>query len=100
MGHSWRCSNERAMLIVCIHIFNLLVLGIAFSSTRSSLSGLIWTCMHEQVAETTTSGPDRRITGLIRGNVKFVASAKSRPRAPAFAKVSYILGLRVAASHR
>jgi len=56
--------------------------------------------MHEQVAETTTSGPDRRITGLIRGNVKFVASAKSRPRAPAFAKVSYILGLHVAASHR
>ena len=54
--------------------------------------------MHEQVAE--TSGPDGRIVGLVRGTVKSVASGKSRPGAPAFAKVGYILGLRVAPSHR
>ncbi|CAD6262352.1 unnamed protein product [Miscanthus lutarioriparius] len=47
-----------------------------------------------------TSGPGRRIVGLIRRTVKSVASAKSRPGAPALAKVGYILGLRVAASHR
>ena len=55
--------------------------------------------MHEQVAE--TSGPDGRcIVGLVRGTVKSVASGKSRPGAPAFAEVGYILGLRVAPSHR
>ncbi|EER92674.1 hypothetical protein BDA96_01G494900 [Sorghum bicolor] len=48
-----------------------------------------------------TSGPaDARIVGLVRGTVKSVASGKSRPGAPAFAKVGYILGLRVAPSHR
>jgi hypothetical protein len=56
--------------------------------------------MHEQMAETTTSGPGHRIVGLIQGTIKFVASTKSHPGAPAFAKVGYILGLCVVASHR
>lgn len=47
-----------------------------------------------------TSGPDGRIVALVRGTVKSVASGKSRPGAPAFARVGYILGLRVAPSHR
>ncbi|WVZ55911.1 hypothetical protein U9M48_006512 [Paspalum notatum var. saurae] len=47
------------------------------------------------------SSPGRRtIVGLIRGTVKSVATGKSRPGAPAFANVGYILGLRVAPSHR
>jgi hypothetical protein len=52
-----------------------------------------------QVAE--TSGPARRIVGLIRGTVKSVATGKTSPDGePVFANVGYILGLRVATSHR
>ncbi|CAL4921381.1 unnamed protein product [Urochloa decumbens] len=48
-----------------------------------------------------TSGPCGRIVGLIRGTVKSVSTGKTtHPGAPAFAKVGYILGLRVAPSHR
>ncbi|XP_062210282.1 probable N-acetyltransferase HLS1 isoform X2 [Phragmites australis] len=47
-----------------------------------------------------TSGPGGRIVGLIRGTVKSLATGKSLPGAPAFANVGYILGLRVAPSHR
>uniref|UniRef100_A0A0D9VQZ0 N-acetyltransferase domain-containing protein n=1 Tax=Leersia perrieri TaxID=77586 RepID=A0A0D9VQZ0_9ORYZ len=48
-----------------------------------------------------TSGPGGgRIVGIIRGTVKSVSTGKSRPGAPAIASVGYILGLRVAPSHR
>ncbi|KAL6648613.1 hypothetical protein ACP70R_012837 [Stipagrostis hirtigluma subsp. patula] len=47
-----------------------------------------------------TSGPGGRIVGVVRGTVKPVATGRSRPGAPAFANVGYILGLRVAPSHR
>ncbi|KAL6867639.1 hypothetical protein ACP4OV_015663 [Aristida adscensionis] len=47
-----------------------------------------------------TSGPGGRIVGVVRGTVKAVATGSSRPGAPAFANVGYILGLRVAPSHR
>ncbi|KAK3150801.1 hypothetical protein QOZ80_3AG0237960 [Eleusine coracana subsp. coracana] len=48
-----------------------------------------------------TSGPCRRIVGVIRGTVKDVATGKTgQAGASASAKVGYILGLRVAPSHR
>ncbi|OEL32904.1 putative N-acetyltransferase HLS1-like [Dichanthelium oligosanthes] len=55
---------------------------------------------HHLMLVAETSGPGGRIVGLIRGTVKSVATGKSRPAAPAFANVGYILGLRVAPSHR
>jgi hypothetical protein len=55
--------------------------------------------MKLKVAE--TSGPVRRIVGVIRGTVKKVATGKSgSPGASASASVGYILGLRVVTSHR
>ncbi|PAN50974.1 hypothetical protein PAHAL_9G561700 [Panicum hallii] len=74
--------------------FSLLVVGCFFFSRCDD-------CLLDldmQVAE--TSGPGGRIVGLIRGTVKSVATGESRPGAPAFANVGYILGLRVAPSHR
>uniref|UniRef100_A0A0D9Z3N3 N-acetyltransferase domain-containing protein n=1 Tax=Oryza glumipatula TaxID=40148 RepID=A0A0D9Z3N3_9ORYZ len=53
------------------------------------------------VAETTSGATGGRIiVGIIRGTVKSVATGKSCPGAPAVASVGYILGLRVAPSHR
>lgn len=54
-----------------------------------------------KVAETTSGATGGRIiVGIIRGTVKSVATGKSCRGAPAVASVGYILGLRVAPSHR
>lgn len=56
---------------------------------------------HHLMLVAETSGPGGRIVGLIRGTVKSVATGKACPQGePAFANVGYILGLRVAPSHR
>lgn len=52
----------------------------------------------EQVAETV--GPAPEIVGVVRGCVKTVATTTSVETLAVYAKVGYILGLRVSPYHR
>uniref|UniRef100_A0ACD5X8Z0 Uncharacterized protein n=1 Tax=Avena sativa TaxID=4498 RepID=A0ACD5X8Z0_AVESA len=58
------------------------------------------------VAETATGtgggggAGGKKIIGLVRGCVKYVASGSTRDKDPIYTKVAYILGLRVSPTHR